>query len=239
MYYFAQWAESIVFTKKLHVRVLCWTLKPRGGRSETPKRSMCRLLWLWVETVPAPCSFVGEVQTDSRLMLSGTSAEATSIFDWRGQKNRCALCWGHSFWPRKERDSQILDAFIRDCCIPWHACVCVCLMSEHARGVAWFKRKRGVDITVHRKQLCTWQRAAEGSLMLRTRDFRVYGDAWTQFMSLHCDCGHMGGKQWEDTRLTHTHTCTHTYTEKQNDFWLHKYPDFSDDTVLWGSSWMP
>lgn len=54
--------------------------------------------------------------------------------------------------------------------------------------------------------------------MLRTSDFRVYGDAWTQFMCLQCDCGHMGGKQWEDTRHTHTHTHirTHTYRNKMS-----------------------
>lgn len=82
----------------------------------------------------------------------------------------------------------------------------------HEASLRYLKRESGVDITVHRekKQLCTRRRAAGGSLMLRTMDFRVYGDAWTQFMSLHRDCGHMGGKQWGDTRLTRTHAHVHT-----------------------------
>lgn len=54
---------------------MCEALNPEGSGSESPQSSISRLLWLWAETVPGPHSTIAKVQTDSRLILSGTSSE--------------------------------------------------------------------------------------------------------------------------------------------------------------------
>lgn len=151
-----------------------WASDPRGSRSESPQSSIWRLLWLWKETVPAPHSFIGNVQTDSRLMLSGTFTEASSIFDSESHVGKWDQEWSHRFeFVAKERMGKADHLCIRDRWILWHAHVPYEHDLSMQKRFLGLSNKGDTEITVHINQTVGAQGSEQLSVHAEICNFRV------------------------------------------------------------------
>lgn len=130
-------------------------MNPKGSRSENPQRSISRDLWLWAETDPDPHSLNGKVQTDSRVIQSGTFTETllTSLtLSWIGKPGlkKSKKVWisgqGKNGKRRLSRRRRGLLYFcgMHVCFMSmWETCKSAVLLSV---------TRKGKEITVHSKE---------------------------------------------------------------------------------------
>lgn len=124
------------------------------------------------------------------------------------------------FWPRKERDAQIIDALGTVVSRGMHVCA-LWAGSEHAQGVSWFQRKKGREITVHsqktvvhmaassRRIASCWESVTSEYMVTLGHSLCVYTvtvDIWVE----------SNGK----TQDSHTHTRIHNTYIKTKCLWL-------------------